>query len=54
MLYEVITLEKVKSVTDPSEISYIIMDHTEPDHSGSLARLLEIAPQAVVVGSGQA
>lgn len=47
-------LEKVKSVTDPSEISYIIMDHTEPDHSGSLARLLEIAPQAVVVGSGQA
>lgn len=47
-------LEKVKSVTDPSEIAYIIMDHTEPDHSGSLARLLEIAPQAVVVGSGQA
>ncbi len=47
-------LEKVKMVTDPSEISYIIMDHTEPDHSGALAKLLAIAPQAVVVGSGQA
>ena len=47
-------LGKVKMLTNPSEISYIIMDHTEPDHSGSLARLLELAPQAVVVGSGQA
>jgi NADH oxidase (H2O-forming) len=47
-------LEKVKSVTNPADISYIIMDHTEPDHSGSLAKLLEIAPNAVVVGSGQA
>lgn len=47
-------LEKVKMVTDPSDISYIILDHTEPDHSGSLSRLLEIAPNAIVVGSGQA
>lgn len=47
-------LEKIKLVTNPSEISYIILDHTEPDHSGSLAKLLEIAPNAIVVGSGQA
>ncbi len=47
-------LEKVRSVTNPADISYIIMDHTEPDHSGSLAKLLEIAPNAIVVGSGQA
>ncbi len=47
-------LAKIKEVVDPSEISYIIMDHTEPDHSGSLAKLLEIAPNAIVVGSGQA
>jgi flavorubredoxin len=47
-------LKKLQSVTDPRELKYIILDHTEPDHSGSLHRLLEIAPDAVVVGSGTA
>jgi len=47
-------LKKLRSVTDPAEIQYIILDHTEPDHSGSLARMLEIAPEATVVGSGNA
>jgi len=47
-------LNKLQSVTDPAEISYIILDHTEPDHSGSLMNLLEIAPSATVVGSGNA
>ncbi len=49
-----IHIAKLKSVTDPSEIQYIILDHTEPDHSGNVARLLEISPSAVVVGSGNA
>lgn len=47
-------LRKLKSVTDPSEIQYIVLDHTEPDHSGSLKLLLDLAPSAVVVGSGNA
>ena len=47
-------LQKLRSVTDPREIEYIILDHTEPDHSGSLRLLLEIAPSATVVGSGNA
>ena len=46
--------EKLLSHTDPSEIEYIVCNHTEPDHSGSLKYLLEIAPNATVVGSGQA
>ncbi len=46
--------EKLLQLTDPSEIEYIICNHTEPDHSGSLKYLLEMAPQATVVGSGQA
>ena len=46
--------EKLLSLTDPSEIEYIICNHTEPDHSGSLSNLLELAPDATVVGSGQA
>ncbi len=45
---------KLRSVTDPGDISYIVLDHTEPDHSGSLKLLLEIAPAATVVGSGNA
>lgn len=47
-------LEKIKTVTDPSEIEYIILDHTEPDHSGNLENLLRLAPGATVVGSGNA
>ena len=47
-------LKKLQTVTDPAEISYIILDHTEPDHSGSLKLLLELAPSAIVVGSGNA
>ena len=46
--------KKLKEVTDPAEIEYIIVDHTEPDHSGSLKHLLELAPSATVVGSGNA
>ncbi len=47
-------LEKLKKVTDPAEIDYIVLNHTEPDHSGCLLRLLAIAPKAVIVGSGNA
>jgi len=46
--------EKIKRVVDPKEIEYIIVDHTEPDHSGNLKNLLEVAPNATVVGSGNA
>lgn len=47
-------LNKVEKLTDVSEISYIILDHTEPDHTGSLKQLLKLAPSAIVVGSGNA
>lgn len=45
---------KIEQVTDPSEIEYIIVNHTEPDHSGNVRNLLNIAPNAKVVGSGNA
>jgi flavorubredoxin len=47
-------INKVKQVCNPAEIEYIVLDHTEPDHSGSLKHLLKLAPNATVVGSGQA
>lgn len=46
--------EKLLALCHPEEIEYIVCSHTEPDHSGSLMHLLEIAPNATVVGSGQA
>jgi flavorubredoxin len=47
-------LTKLRAVTNPEDIEYIIVDHTEPDHSGSLRILLDLAPSATVVGSGNA
>ncbi len=45
---------KLRAVMDPAELEYIILNHTEPDHSGSVAKLLEIAPKAKIVGTGNA
>ena len=47
-------LSKLRQVTDPASIDYIVVTHTEPDHSGCLKYLLELAPGAVVYGSRQA
>ncbi|MGM0667081.1 MAG: FprA family A-type flavoprotein [Bacteroidota bacterium] len=47
-------IDKLKQLGDPSEIEYIIFNHTEPDHSGSLKHVLDLAPGATVVGSGNA
>jgi flavorubredoxin len=44
-------LNKLKSVTDPATIDYIVVTHTEPDHSGCVKYLLDLAPRAIVYGS---
>ena len=44
-------IENVKSVIDPSDIDYIVVNHCEPDHTGSLERLLELAPGAQLLTS---
>ncbi len=47
-------LEKLQSEIDPSKIDYIVLNHTEPDHSGAVANLLGLAPHAKIVGTGNA
>ena len=47
-------LEKLKKITDVSKIDYIVVSHTEPDHAGSISKLLEYAPQAKIVASERA
>ena len=45
-------IAKIKKLVNPIDIEYIIVNHTEPDHSGNIANLLKVAPNATVVGSG--
>ena len=42
-------LEKVTALVDPAKVDYFIINHTEPDHSGSLAYMLEHCPNATVI-----
>lgn len=44
-------LDTLRQLIDPSAIDYIIISHTEPDHSGLVKDVLKIAPDATVVGS---
>lgn len=44
-------LETLTQITQIEDIEYIIVDHTEPDHAGSVEKLLEINPTIKVVGS---
>jgi len=44
-------LANIREVADPAEVDYIIVNHSEPDHSGSLSLLLQHCPKAVVVSS---
>ena len=41
--------ERVVSVVDPRRIDYVVCNHVEMDHSGSIPRLLELARNATVV-----
>lgn len=38
-------LENIRQIADPAGIDYLIVNHTEPDHTGSVARLLEMNPE---------
>lgn len=48
-------IERLDSLNiDFRNIDYIVVSHTEPDHAGSVAKLLELSPKAKVVGSAAA
>ena len=47
-------LDALQGLIDPQEIDYLIISHTEPDHSGLVKDFLELAPQAVVVAAKMA
>jgi flavorubredoxin len=42
-------LEKVLSLVDPEDVRWIFLSHDDPDHTGGLLDILELAPQATLV-----
>ena len=44
-------LGRIREIVDPKEIDYLVSNHTEPDHSGSITRFLEVAKDAELIAS---
>ena len=44
----------IREVVDPAEIRYVILNHTEPDHSGALRDILKLCPNATVLATAVA
>jgi flavorubredoxin len=44
-------LERIKQVIDPFRIDYIVSNHTEMDHSGSILDMVDIAKNAAIICS---
>lgn len=49
--FEELYLEIVTGLIEPNKIDYLIISHTEPDHSGLVKDILQLAPEITVVGS---
>jgi len=44
-------LDRISEIVDPSKIDYLISNHVEMDHSGSLPAVMKAAPNATVITS---
>ncbi len=43
--------EALREEIDVNKIDYIVVDHTEPDHAGSIVHMIEKCPRAKVIGT---
>ena len=46
-------IARVSQIVDPSKIDYIVQNHIEMDHSGSLPKLMKLCPNAKIVASAK-
>lgn len=46
-------MARIREVVPPEKIDYVIANHVETDHSGSIAEVLKHAPKAKVVGTAR-
>jgi len=44
-------LDILTGIIDPQSLDYLIISHTEPDHSGLVKDVLELAPQVTIVAA---
>ncbi|MEH2010921.1 diflavin flavoprotein [Nostoc sp.] len=49
--FEQLYLEILLGLIDPTKIDYLIISHTEPDHSGLVKNILQLAPSITIVGA---
>ena len=48
-------IERLKDLEiDLNTVDYIVVSHTEPDHAGSVERMLDLAPNAKIVATKRA
>ncbi len=46
-------IQKIKEITEPSKIDYVVANHVETDHSGAISEILKLAPKAKIVGTNK-
>ena len=44
-------IERISRIVDPAKIDYVISNHVEPDHSGSIPEVMKYCPNAKIVTS---
>lgn len=44
-------LDKLKEIIDVTKIDYLVVEHTEPDHAGSIEKLLDYSPQMKIIAT---
>ncbi|MDE5977837.1 MAG: MBL fold metallo-hydrolase, partial [Turicibacter sp.] len=47
-------LQKIQNYISIEEIDYIIVHHTEPDHAGSIEKLIKLNPNITIIASAVA
>ena len=45
--------QKLQAALDGRTLDYLVISHLEPDHAGSIGRLLELYPEVVIVGNAK-
>jgi len=48
--YGELHLETIRGIVDPGDVRYIVVNHTEPDHSGSIKTLVGSLKNATILG----
>ena len=47
-------IQRISQIVDPAKIDYVVSNHVEMDHSGSIPAIMELAPNATIITSDPA